>query len=87
MTEGILGIVAAVVSIVAMILRAKLSKVKTEGERIAEESEVVADRASELAKKIQDGKVYDVVTEMDDLARRCRMLRMHASKNPRDSSG
>lgn len=87
MTEGILGIVAAVVSIVAMILRAKLSKVQTKQERIAEEADHVAVKASELAQKIQDGKVYDVIVEMDDLARRCRMLRMHASASAGDSSG
>ena len=87
MAEGFLALATAVVSIIAMILKAKLGKVKTEGERIAEEADAVAARASDLAKKIQDGKVYDVISEMDDLARHCRMLRMRTSKSDRGSSG
>ena len=84
--EGILALVAAVISIVAMVLRAKLARVKTKEERIADEADVVSARASDLALKVQQGKVYDVIVEMDDLARRCRMLRLHASTPAGDST-
>lgn len=80
-----LSIVAGIISIIAIILRARLNREKTRAEKIAEAAAVVEKRSTALAKKIAEGRTYDVVAEMDALVRSNRMLRLLASNDHQSS--
>ena len=72
--EGILGIIAAVLGIVAMVLKARLSREKSKGEKIAEAADRIGSRAAVIRRKIAEGKADEVGMDMDDLVRRVDLL-------------
>lgn len=77
--EAFFGVVAAVLGIVAMILKFKLSKVQTASERAEDDVAAMSLKADELARMINEGKAYDVVKQVDDLARSLRLRRLRAT--------
>ena len=74
MTETILGIIGAVLTIVAMIFRYLLKKEKTKAEKVKDAVATAYRDSMVMRRKLKGGHGQEVADEMDSLDRSIRAL-------------